>query len=372
MPWLIVIPVAVLAAFFIPLRKAPPREHPRRRRFDEREIQFARARLRKGTPEYAEFYRNHPELESIDERTRNLPGLLSPESLFNHPLDTAATVASFNLVDRLRHAVDGDPAERTDLPSEEVLVYLTGWLKRGGADAVGCGPVPESCWYTNVGRGTGGYGEPIEPEHPSAIVIGMEMKREPTEAAPGSPEVAEAAARYAGCAALAVQAAGILRNLGFRARAHIDGNYRVIASEAADHTGLGSFGWSGLLLHHKYGPRMRYAVVTTDLPVKEAGRTASFMRFCAICRRCAKSCPARAISPEYPGEVDGDRCFAWWNIAGTDCGVCMAACPMGRPWGLLKRAAKRSLMAGELLLFLDALFYPGTRKPREGRGKCTK
>ncbi len=174
------------------------------RRFDERDIQFARYRLKQGTPEYAEYYGRHPELRAVDDRARALPGLLSSESLYYDPLDTAAAVSSFQLIDRLRNSVDGAAEEKTGLTHAEILSFLVEWMRQLGADATGTGPISPSAWYSHVGRGTGGYGTKIPVEHGYALVIGCEMKAEPTSRAPRSPEVVEAAARYAQCAFLAV------------------------------------------------------------------------------------------------------------------------------------------------------------------------
>lgn len=336
-------------------------------RFDERDIQFARYRLKQGTPEYAEYYGRHPELRALDDRARALPGLLSSESLYYHPLDTAAAVSSFQLIDRLRNSVDGASGEKTGLTHDEILSFLVEWMRQLGADATGTGPISPSAWYSHVGRGTGGYGTKIPVEHSYALVIGCEMKAEPVSRAPRSPEVVEAAARYAQCAFLAVQAAEFLRLMGYSARAHIDGNYRVIAAEAARETGLGSYGWSGLLLTEKYGPRIRFSVVTTDLPMPPPERPVpDFLKFCRLCRKCVANCPSRSISMEMPGKVNGDRCFAYWNTVGTDCGVCMAVCPLGRNPGFLKELALRYRPAARLLLRLDGVSYRNMKAQREG------
>ena len=47
------------------------------------------------------------------------------------------------------------------------------------------------------------------------------------------------------------------------ARAHIDGNYQVIAPLVARDAGLGTIGRMGLLMTPELGPRVRLAVVTT-------------------------------------------------------------------------------------------------------------
>ena len=337
-------------------------------RFDERDISFARHRLKKGTLEYEDYYSRNPDLEEADRKTRALPGLLSPESKYYEPLNTAAADASFFVVENLRDAAEGPSGERReDLSDSQVLEYLMKWIEHSGADCAAAGGITADCWYSHVGRGTGFYGEEIIPEHKNAILIGHRMDRELTHSAPESSEVVEVALRYADCAFSAVQAAQFLRNLGYSARAHIDGNYRVIAAEAARQVGLGSFGWSGLLLHPKYGPAVRYSVVTTDLSVPPLlGTEEPILDFCRVCKKCAKNCPSRSISSVEPGTVDTDRCFAYWNAVGTDCGVCIAVCPMGHPWGILKKLAVKSLFAARLLVLLDNIAYGRKHESRKG------
>ena len=371
------IPAAVIlliAVFLIPLRKRGQASRRRGIRFDERDISFARHNLKEGTPEYRDYYSRKPDIEDPDRRTRALPGLLSPVSKYYEPLNSAAADASFFIVENLRDAAEGEPGEkREDLSDSRVLKYLMKWIEHSGADCAGAGRITADCWYSHVGRGTGVYGEEILSEHGNAIVIGCGMDPELTRSAPESSEVVEAALRYSDCAVAAVQAAQFLRNLGYHARAHIDGNYRVIAAEAARQAGLGSFGWSGLLLHRKYGPAVRYSVVTTDLSVPQRSeKEESVLNFCRICKKCVENCPSHSISSEEPGCVNTDRCFAYWNAVGTDCGVCIAVCPMGHPWGILKKIAMKSQLAARLLILFDDMVYSKKHKSRRGTEKWKK
>ena len=73
-------------------------------RIDERDIMFARARLEPGTPNYEAYYALRPENKAGDDKTRSLPGLLSPEASEANPLVFAATDASFEPVRALRDA----------------------------------------------------------------------------------------------------------------------------------------------------------------------------------------------------------------------------------------------------------------------------
>ena len=77
----------------------------------------------------------------------------------------------------------------------------------------------------------------------------------------------ESARRYLDSGAIAVQLALFLKGIGYRARAHIDGNYRVVCPLVARDAGLGEIGRMGILMTPALGPRVRIAVVTTDFPL---------------------------------------------------------------------------------------------------------
>ncbi len=75
---LIIILLTGLGLFLLPLGSLPAETALPTRRFDERQIMFARHRLQPGTPEYKSYYAEHPAHKKADDRTRARPGLLSP------------------------------------------------------------------------------------------------------------------------------------------------------------------------------------------------------------------------------------------------------------------------------------------------------
>jgi epoxyqueuosine reductase QueG len=229
--------------------------------------------------------------------------------------------------------------------------------------------------YTHVGRGTGVYGEEIVLDHERALAFTVEMDHAVMASAPEAPVVAESARQYVESARIAVQLASLIRDAGYPARAHIDGNYRVIAPLVARDAGLGEIGRMGLLMTPGLGPRVRLGVVTTTLRLEPdpPGDDLSMLDFCLVCRKCAESCPPGAI-PEgdrLPEEgalrwrIDSESCFRYWNVVGTDCGKCMSVCPYSHPdnaaHNLMRWATRRSGAARRVLLRLDDLFYG--RKP---------
>ena len=199
----------------------------------------------------------------------------------------------------------------------------------------------------------------------------VEMDFDAMRCAPEAPVVAESARQYVESAKIAVQVASFIRNLGYPARAHIDGNYRVIAPLVAKDAGIGEIGRMGILMTPGLGPRVRLGVVTTDLPLIADLPTddRSVIDFCTVCKKCADNCPSRSIPFGDRTPIDGgwrwainpDTCFRYWNAVGTDCGVCMTVCPYSHPdnaaHGLVRWAAKRSGAARRAALWMDDLFY---------------
>ena len=215
----------------------------------------------------------------------------------------------------------------------------------------------------------------VDREHDYAIAITVEMDKSMLNRGPRGPTVMESSQQYVDSGVIAVQLAAFIRNLGHPARAHIDGNYRVVCPLVARDAGLGEIGRMGLLMTPDLGPRVRIAVVTTDLSLQPDLRIPddSVLDFCIHCRKCATSCPPWAIPFEDRKEIDGvsrwqinqELCYIYWSHTGTDCGRCVTVCPYSHPDRLLHRSVRwgvrRSHMFRRMAIVLDRLFYG--RKP---------
>jgi hypothetical protein len=135
---LALVAVAGLVAFFLPVGRGAPGHAAPPGRIDERDIMFARARLEPGTPAYEAYYTLHPEKKAGDDRTRALPGLLSPAARAYDPGVFAAISGTFDLIDALREQVDGPvAAERFGLDPQAATAYVKGLAGYWGARATG-------------------------------------------------------------------------------------------------------------------------------------------------------------------------------------------------------------------------------------------
>ncbi len=368
--------VVFIILFFLPIGKIEPGNDTPNRRVDEREIMFARARLQPGTERYRAYYAEHPAHEAEDRKTRAKPGLLSPESKFANPFQFLPVDASFDLTHALRDAVDGPvAAERQTLPPAEMTAYLKQLAQFYGGRDVGVTRLQPYHVYSHIGRGAGVYGAEIPLEHDFAIAFTVEMDFEMVATAPQGPTAMETGKQYVEAARTAIQLANAIRRLGYPARAHIDGNYRVIAPLVARDAGIGEIGRMTIFMTPQLGPRLRLGVVTTTLPlIPDARQTnTAIIDFCSICEKCAHNCPSRSIPTGPRQEIDGalrwklnpDTCFRYWNVAGTDCARCMAVCPYAHPdtfsHNIIRWGIARSGFFRRVALRLDDLFYG--RKP---------
>jgi ferredoxin len=349
------------------------------RRVDERDIMFARARLEPGSPKYESYYAMRPENKVGDDRTRSLPGLLSHDSSAANPMVFASTGASFGVTGALREAVDGPVSpERTECDAVTMSGYLKNLALFHGAHSVGITRLEPYHVYTHIGRGTGEYGAPITLKHQYAIAFTVEMDHSLVGTGPAAPTVLESARQYVKAAIIAIQLANLIRTQGYGARAHIDGNYRVIAPLVARDASLGEIGRMGLLMTPTLGPRVRLGVVTTEMPLvaDRRGLDASVIDFCRVCKKCASACPAQAIPQGERTEIDGalrwrinaDMCYRYWCVVGTDCGRCVAVCPYSHPdnamHNLVRWSVRRSGMARRASIWLDDLIYGTNPRPK--------
>jgi reductive dehalogenase len=212
-------------------------------------------------------------------------------------------------------------------------------------------------------------------KHKFGIALTVEMDKRMIDSAPFGPTVMESAQQYLSSGTIAVQISEFIRQLGYPARAHIDANYFVVCPLVARDAGLGEIGRMGLLMTPELGPRVRIAVVTTDLPLATDGnaRDYTMLDFCRICKKCADICPSKAIPFGDPSRINGVRrwqinsegCFTYWCSVGTDCALCVRVCPYSHPDSLLhnlvRRGVRNSVLFREFALKMDDLFYG--RKP---------
>jgi len=350
------------------------------KKVDERDAIFHRfIRLKPGAPEFEEFYRHHPEMKKTDEAIRRLPSLGAPGSKSYHFLSSLYHIATFDVVSDVTRDVEWKPELTGEKPvqasPEEFTKRIKGFARYMGADLVGITKLNPAYIYSHIGRSPGTWGAPIKLKHKNAIVFATEMNYDLIKFAPDVATTTESAFQYYETAKIAMIVAKYINLLGYEARAHVDGNYRVMCVPIAADAGLGELGRLGLLITPEFGPRVRLSVVTTDLPLTyDQPIRFGVQHFCSICKKCATNCPSAAIEKAgkkiYNGaekwQSDQENCYRFWRIQGSDCNVCVKACPYSNPktpmHELTRWLVKRNNFSRTLMYWGDRYFYGEHRK----------
>jgi reductive dehalogenase len=192
---------------------------------------------------------------------------------------------------------------------------------------------------------------PFEPK--TVIVILVEMDYHAMGAAPSWMTDATTGDAYANAIKIAGQLTIFLRQLGYHSVASMNDLGANVPHAVA--AGLGEGARNGHLITPKYGPRIRISKVYTDFEFVEFDKPRTFgvASFCLNCKRCADSCPSKAITfedqswePTYSSDPDyiwhasrgvlkfhndAKKCAKFWIDNDGACANCIASCPYNKP-----------------------------------------
>lgn len=177
------------------------------------------------------------------------------------------------------------------------------------------------------------------------IVMGHAMDADLVETYPSALAGAATGREYSHEAAIVMQVAAYIRNLGYRAVASMNDTALVIPY--AVKAGLGEYGRNQMVLTPEFGPRVRFSKIFTDMPLAvDAPRAIGLKDYCTGCDVCAVACPVKALpfgAPEVGGKgpsalrgvkkwtSDAEACFGYWAKLRSDCAICMRVCPFTAP-----------------------------------------
>ncbi len=184
-----------------------------------------------------------------------------------------------------------------------------------------------------------------------AIVMLIEMDYLAIRTSPNLPSAITTGHGYSRMAFAIACMAEFLRYLGYKAVPA--GNNVGISVPLAVKAGLGQFGRNGLLIHPKYGQRVRICKVFTDFPlIPDSPIDFGVTEFCRVCKKCAEHCPSKSIPYDrdptwesqwnsisnndgvYKWYVNVDKCYEYWVRNTADCSNCIRVCPFTKPLGL--------------------------------------
>ena len=226
-----------------------------------------------------------------------------------------------------------DPAATDPARNAEAIKAACYFL---GVDAVGLSRCPDWAWYSHDAAGS-----PITPPHRNAISMIVDQGFETMEGASGDDwiSVAQSMRAYLRFSLLGGVVAQHIRNLGFLAKAHtvLDGD--VLQPPLLLLSGLGEVSRIGeVILNPFLGPRLKSGVVTTEMEfTHDKPIDFGLQAFCESCNKCARECPAGAITagPKlmFNGyeiwKSDSQKCATYriTTPGGAMCGRCMKTCP---------------------------------------------
>lgn len=304
-------------------------------RKDERDVMFSRMQYKEGTPQYTDYYSRHPEKKEIDDELRSRSEIFTEGTpAFDNILSPAADV-NFKLMADMRHLCEGVPvSNKTIVDPEEMSRVLKNLTIGYGAVDVSITELNDDFFYSYRGRHPEVYGEKPDTNLKNAVIFTVEMNPEPLNTSPAVSEGVVTSRAYVEAAVIGLQISYLIRELGYNARNHMDANYLLPLVPAAVKAGLGDKGRNSILISRTNGCFVRIGAVTTDMPlVYDAREPLGVERFCKICRRCIKTCPAQTITDSSNPDdwkIDQELCYGRWRHFGTDCGICISTCPIGQ------------------------------------------
>jgi epoxyqueuosine reductase len=220
----------------------------------------------------------------------------------------------------------GAPRRAVAAPSE--IRDLERLARRLGAKDIAFVRIPRDAIFAHKGV-----------PHDSAIVFTVEMAKEPIDTAPSLDCQVEVMDGYRSLASIAHTLARSLRRRGFAAYPGTALGGTTDYPHLAELAGIGAIGYHGLLIAPEGGARLRLNVIytnITNLPVRDTDEHAWVRDFCAMCRKCVRSCPADAIfdAPRERGNggrqcIDHGRCRDYFTEH-FGCAVCVKVCPFSQ------------------------------------------
>lgn len=215
---------------------------------------------------------------------------------------------------------------------------------RYGATLVGITKTNPDWLYDEGWRGCPeGYDYSKMPAHwEYAIVIGVPME---WDVIVSSPQFSTSADAYNRVSLAALRLEGMIKFLGYPARAHTPNNgYDLIVPPHAVEAGLGQLGRTGFCITPELGGNCRMALITTSLPMK-TDKPIDFgvAEFCKKCKLCAEGCPSGAISMADSPDgmvirgyehwyINNGACYNYWRetMGPMGCRLCVVTCPYSR------------------------------------------
>lgn len=212
--------------------------------------------------------------------------------------------------------------------SPEFIAKLEKLAFDAGAAAISYVKIPDDAIFQKLGA-----------PHRYAVVFTVEMDKENIETAPSFEAMKEVVIGYKNLATISNKLTNFMRDGGFAAYPGTALGGLTDYPHLAELAGLGAIGYHGLLITPENGARLRINTIYTNienLPIRETNEHQWVRDFCAMCKKCVRQCPPKAIfeEPKPRGNggmqcIDHDRCRDYFQ-ANYGCAICLAVCPFSQ------------------------------------------
>lgn len=223
---------------------------------------------------------------------------------------------------------------------------LEAYLKEKGADVVGIASVDNYVKMFSVDENCENHPSYYIKNPKSIIVIGLKMVDSLWDNLTGEKDVHSANLKsyllnynYDLLDYLAIQTCRFIENKGYdgypiQARAETRKNGVMTGyfsfKNAAVAAGLGSIGKNSLVVSEKYGTRVRFVIVITDMFLQpDVPNYKKVGEVCGNCTLCIDGCPVNAISyKDNQAFVEQGKCQSYMDFC--QCAYCQGICPTGK------------------------------------------
>jgi hypothetical protein len=224
------------------------------KRIDERDIMFSRMGYIKGSKQYKDYYSKNPDKKEFDDDLRAKPDLCSDKTPTFDALISPSIDANFILLSKLKQLCEGEPfCEKKQVVPSDITKVIKKLVVHYGALDCGITTMDEAAYYSKRGRHPEVYGDVVDTSLTTAIVFSVKMQQELINTAPKASACFETSKAYVDAAMVGLQLSYYIRNLGYNARCHMDGNYLLRATPVGEKAGLGQVGRNGLLITKENG-----------------------------------------------------------------------------------------------------------------------
>lgn len=223
---------------------------------------------------------------------------------------------------------DGKFVPTKDTATPAFIKTLETMALEGGATDIKFVKVPPNAIFQHKGI-----------PHEYAIVFTVEMDAEPINTSPSFDSMREVMRGYGNLARISNKLANHMRKNGFAAYPGTALGGLTDYPHLAELAGLGVIGYHGLLISPDSGARLRINTIYTNivnLPIEAENEHLWVRDFCAMCKKCVRQCPVKAIyeEPKARGDggmqcIDHDACRTYF-LGNYGCAVCLAVCPFSQ------------------------------------------